>query len=139
MAPITRQIVPGIGFLSQDVSGLIRLTFDGKRTSVSFKKNAATRKAIRSAKKLTGRTSRRLGLIPIPNPFPTPSVGAGFHAGASMPMGSEQNNLTDWNGRLKLVPSIQIVDSTSLMRIKAGSHTFMAMANAYRIASKLDE
>lgn len=139
VAPITRQIVPGIGFLSQDVSGLIRLTFDGKKTSVSFKKNAATPKAIRSAKKLTGSTSRRLGLIPIPNPFPTPSVGAGFHAGASMPMGSEKKNLTDWNGRLKLVPSIQIVDSTSLMRIKAGSHTFMAMANAYRIASKLDE
>ena len=138
-APITRQIVPGIGFLSQDVSGLIRLTFDGKRTTVSFRKNASTKKAIRSAKKLLGRTSRCLGLLPIPNPFATPSIGAGFHAGASMPMGTESNNLIDWEGRLKMAPSIRIVDSTSLLRIKAGSHTFMAMANAHRITSRIEE
>jgi hypothetical protein len=138
ITPITRQIVPGIGFLSQDVSGLIRLTFDGKRTTVSFLQNPLTKKAIRSAKRLLGRTSRRLGLMPIPNPFATPSVGAGFHAGASMPMGDLPDCLIDWDGRLKVAPSIQVVDATSLMRIKAGSHTFMAMANAFRIASQMD-
>ena len=82
---------------------------------------------------------RRLGLLPLVNTFATPSVGAGFHAGASMPMGSDSSHLIDWNGKLKTEECIRIVDATSLMRIKAGSHTFMAMANAYRIASNLDD
>ena len=138
LAPLTRRIVPGIGFLSQDVSGLIRLVFDGQRTTVTFVQNDLTKEAIRSAKKLLGRTSRRLGLLNIPNPFATPSIGAGFHAGASMPMGGDSQHLVDWDGKLKVSSCIQIVDATSLMRIKAGSHTFMAMANAYRIASKTD-
>jgi len=139
IAPLTRRILPGIGFLSQDVSGLIRLTYDGKRTILTFHNNPETKHAIRSAKKNLGHTSRRLGLFPLVNPFATPSVGAGFHAGASMPMGTDSSHLIDWNGRLKAEERIRIVDATSLMRIKAGSHTFMAMANAYRIATKLDE
>ena len=139
IAPLTRRILPGIGFLSQDVSGSLRLTYDGTRTILTFHNNPATKRAIRSAKKDLGHTSRRLGLFPLVNPFAIPSVGAGFHAGASMPMGSDSTNLIDWNGKLKAEECIRIVDATSLMRIKAGSHTFMAMANAYRIASKLDE
>ena len=139
ITPITRHVVPGIGFLSQDVSGLIRLIFDGQRTSVTFVENVSTKKAIHAAKKLLSRTSRRLGLLSIPNPFATPSIGAGFHVGASMPMGVDSIHLVDWSGRLKAAPRIRIVDATSLMRIKAGSHTFMAMANAYRIASNLDD
>lgn len=138
IAPLTRRVLPGIGFLSQDVSGLIRLNFDGARTILSFHNNPKTKHAIHIAKKNLGRTSRRLGLFPLANPFATPSVGAGFHAGASMPMGSDASHLIDWNGKLKAEECIRIVDATSLMRIKAGSHTFMAMANAYRIASKLD-
>ena len=134
--PIIKRILPGIGFLSQDVSGSIRLNFDGAKTTISLLENTLTNNAIHSAMKLIGKTSRRIGLYPIPNPFAIPSVGAGFHAGASMPMGGDSNHLVDWEGKLKALPSIRIVDATSLMRIKAGSHTFMAMANAHRIASR---
>jgi choline dehydrogenase-like flavoprotein len=136
--PITQRIVPGIGFLSQDVSGTIRLNFDGQRTSVELCQSQTAKGAIKSARKRLRRTSRFLGLIQLPNPFRNPTVGAGFHAGASMPMGEKSDSLVDWSGKLKALPSVRIVDASSLMRIKAGSHTFMAMANAHRIASNVE-
>jgi choline dehydrogenase-like flavoprotein len=55
-----------------------------------------------------------------------------------MPMGEKPDSLVDWSGKLKALPSVRIVDASSLMRIKAGSHTFMAMANAHRIAQSVD-
>jgi hypothetical protein len=134
LKPLIQRIVPGIGFLSQDVSGLIRLSCDGDSTSVTLIENDLTKRSIRSARKRLSRTSLRLGLLPLLNPFKIPAVGAGFHAGSSMPMGETPQDLVDWNGKLKVLPAIRIVDTTCLPRIKAGSHTFMAMANAYRIA-----
>lgn len=136
--PITRRIVPGIGFLSQDVSGTIRLNFDGQRTSLELCQSQTTKSSIKSARKRLRRTSRFLGLVQLPNPFRNPTVGAGFHAGASMPMGGKPDSLVDWSGKLKALPNVRIVDASSLMRIKAGSHTFMAMANAHRIAQSVD-
>ena len=61
-----------------------------------------------------------------------PSPGSGYHSGAAMPMGG---NYVDYSGRLIQAGSIQIVDATSLPKIPAGSHTFTAMANAYRIGA----
>lgn len=136
--PITQRIVPGIGFLSQDVSGTIRLNYDGHRTSLELCQSQTAKSAIKFARKRLRRTSRFLGLIQLPNPFRNPTVGAGFHAGASMPMGEKPDSLVDWSGKLKALPSVRIVDASSLMRIKAGSHTFMAMANAHRIAQSVD-
>lgn len=132
--PVMKNIFPGIGFLSQDVSGSIHLDYDGNETKVTLVNNTETSKAIQNAMRRIARTSRQLGLFRLPNPFKAPNVGAGFHAGASMPMGDKLHNLVDWKGRLRSEPRIHIVDASSLMRIKAGSHTFMAMANAYRIA-----
>jgi choline dehydrogenase-like flavoprotein len=132
--PFIKNILPGIGFLSQDVSGSIGLTYDGSETKVKLISNAETPEAIRKAMRRISRTSRNLGLLRLLNPFETPNVGAGFHAGASLPMGDGSQNLVDWSGRLRIEPRVHIVDASSLMRIKAGSHTFMAMANAYRIA-----
>jgi ferredoxin len=134
VVPLTQRIVPGIGFLAQDVSGLLRLKWDGVKTSVTLVQGTGTKSAIRTARKRLRKTSVKIGLLPLPNPFKNPSVGAGFHAGSSMPMGESSQYLVDWTGRLKTFPAIRIVDTTCLPRIKAGSHTFMAMANAYRIA-----
>jgi len=136
--PLMTRIVPGIGFLSQDVSGTIRLVYDGHKTEIKLCVSKHTKTAVRSARKRLRRTAFALGLLQLPNPFKSPGVGAGFHAGASMPMGESNESLIDWNGRLKVLPSIRVVDTSSLMRIKAGSHTFMAMANAHRIALNID-
>lgn len=136
LKPLTQRIVPGIGFLAQDVSGLLRLNWDGEKTTITLVTGSSTKNAIRSARRKLRRTSIMLGLIPLPNPFKDPAVGAGFHAGSSMPMGNTSQNLVDWTGSLKSFPAVRIVDTTCLPRIKAGSHTFMAMANAYRIANR---
>jgi choline dehydrogenase-like flavoprotein len=49
-------------------------------------------------------------------------------------MGNSDHQVVDWNGRLKSYQCVRVVDASTLPRIKAGSHTFMAMANAFRIA-----
>lgn len=135
IAPIFSQLVPGIGFLSQDVSGSIVVDYDGEKTVISTMANPHTKKALRLATKRIRKTALRIGLFSIPNPFRKLDVGSGFHAGAGIPMGESPSNLVDWSGQLNSFRAIYIVDASSLPRIRAGSHTFMAMANAYRIAN----
>jgi choline dehydrogenase-like flavoprotein len=135
LSPLTRQIVPGIGFLSQDVSGSMVLSTQNSNSQLTLSANTMTNNAIRSANKRIRKSGRKIGLYMIPNPLAKANIGAGFHAGASLPMGDAPENLVNWQGCLKEHEGIYLVDATSLPRIKAGSHTFMAMANAYRIAA----
>lgn len=134
IAPIFSQLVPGIGFLSQEVSGSIILDYDGEKTVVSTVTNPRTNKALRLANRKIRETGWRIGLFSIPNPFGKLDVGSGFHAGAGIPMGGSPSNLVNWSGQLNTFRALHVVDASSLPRIRAGSHTFMAMANAYRIA-----
>ena|GEM_PF-1363166 len=134
MRPLIKRLVPGIGFIAPEVSGSFVLCYKNESVQIFTETNDKTESAIKTAQKRIGKLSKKLGLILLPNPFPTPPVGSGFHVGSSVPMGYGQTHLTDWNGSLKKFPEIKIVDASSLPRIRAGSHTFMAMANAYRIA-----
>jgi len=132
--PLIKRLVPGIGFIAPEASGRFVLRCKDKSIEISTETNELTEDAIKLAKQKIGSLSRKLGLISLPNPFPTPPVGSGFHTGSSIPMGDGQECLTDWNGSLKRFPEVKIVDASVLPRIRAGSHTFMAMANAFRIA-----
>jgi len=133
--PLIQRVLPGIGFLAQDVSGSLEISTESGITTIVSRENDLTNRAIVRANRLLTKEARRLKLLRLPNPFSLPSVGAGFHVGASIPMGSSDDKLLDWNGQLKAFPSIRVVDTSALPRIKAGSHTFMAMVNAYRISS----
>jgi choline dehydrogenase-like flavoprotein len=136
IAPVFSRLVPGIGFLAQEVSGSIVIDYDGQRTVISTVPNPRTPKALKLANRKIRNAGSRIGLFSIPNPFSKLDVGSGFHSGAGLPMGDAPNSLVNWFGQLIAFKALHIVDASSLPRIRAGSHTFMAMANAYRIAVK---
>jgi choline dehydrogenase-like flavoprotein len=63
-------------------------------------------------------------LSKIPNP------GAGYHFGASIPMGDKTNQI----GQLPGISNLSVIDSSVLPRIEAGSITPTVMANSARIS-----
>jgi choline dehydrogenase-like flavoprotein len=89
------------------------------------------RKEAQSVLARVARTTKKHGLYPIPKLIVVPQTGSGYHSGASMPMGGE---LIKFDGSLNSAPGVYVIDASVLPEIWAGSHTFTAMANAYRIA-----
>ena len=129
---VIKRINPIIGFLDSSVSGHLELNYYGDRTWVTRHKNSQTRVAANEAIRRIDRYLKSSGVRALRGLAFVPSPGSGYHSGAAMPMGG---NYVDYSGRLIQAGSIQIVDATSLPKIPAGSHTFTAMANAYRIGA----
>ncbi len=125
----------GIGFLDSSVSGSLRLQHSNGRTWVSRINSKIIRQKAESVLQRVGSSTKQFGLHPIPKFIIVPPTGNGYHSGASMPMGGD---LIDFDGSLKSVNRIYIVDASVLPDIWAGSHTFTAMANAYRIATQAE-
>ena len=126
---IQTRINAGIGFLSPERSGDLVLRHKDGRTWVTPRARDGVRTAALAA---IGRAARRtapLGLRPIAPAVIVPPPGAGFHSGGSLPVGGEH---VAWDGRLRALPAVSIVDASALPRIWPGSHTFTAMANAIR-------
>lgn len=126
---LRNRVNAGIGFLSPERSGTLTLRYAGGRTWIDLRSRETSRRGAVEAARRAGTELRRLGLHPVPNAVIVPSPGAGFHSGGALPIGSDA---VDWDGRLRIAPSIMIVDATALPRIWAGSHTYTAMANAIR-------
>lgn len=127
-----RRINAGIGFLPPAVSGrLVVRSGPGMRAWVSRRRHPGTKQAARAAIRAVGRPLRAQGIFPVPGAVIVPPPGSGYHVGASLPVGG---GLVDFRGRLRDAPSVHIADASSLPHVWAGSHTFTAMANAYRIA-----
>ena len=121
----------GIGFLDSSVSGSLRLQYTNGRTWVSRVDSKIVRKEAQSVLARVARATKKHGLYPIPKLIVVPQTGSGYHSGASMPMGGE---LIKFDGSLNSTPGVYVIDASVLPEIWAGSHTFTAMANAYRIA-----
>lgn len=128
---IQRRLNPLIGFLDSSKSGKLILRKFGERTVVSREKNPQTREAAKYALRRVAQGSSSFGLHISPRVLICPPVGSGYHSGASMPIGGEQVNL---DGSLKVQENVFVADASSLPHLWAGSHTFAAMANAFRIA-----
>lgn len=128
-SPLRARINAGIGFLSTEKSGSLRLRYMNERTWVDHRPNAQTRPAAVDAARRASRGLRRLGLHPVASAVMVPSPGQGFHSGGGLPLGGDH---VDWNGVLRKAPGIRILDASALPRIWAGSHTYTAMANAVR-------
>ena len=120
----------GIGFLDSSVSGELVLHYGNGRTSV-VRKRARVRPRVSQVIATVGRALKGTGLTPVPGLVLIPPAGCGYHSGSGLPMGSR---MVDFSGRLVAEPRVHIVDASALPKIWAGSHTFTAMANAYRIA-----
>lgn len=122
---------PVIGFLGSAQSGKLRLIHRANQTMVSREANTETIESARSVIRKVSAVTKGFGLWSSPRLLSLPGVGVGYHSGASLPVGGED---VDLDGRLRSHPNILITDASSLVDIPAGSHTFLAMANAYRIA-----
>ena len=129
---VIAHINAGIGFLDSSISGSLHLRHSQGRTWVSRTNSKLIRQKAESAVQSVGSSTKQFGLYPIPKLIIVPSTGNGYHSGASMPMGED---LIQYDGSLKSSKRIYVVDASVLPDIWAGSHTFTAMANAYRIAT----
>jgi choline dehydrogenase-like flavoprotein len=122
----------GIGFLDSSVSGQLEVATRGGRTFVTRREAPGSRRRARDVMKRVGRATRALGLVPVPGAVLVPAAGSGYHSGAGLPIGSD---LVDHAGCLRAAPRVRVVDASALPKVWAGSHTFTAMANAYRTAA----
>lgn len=128
---VQSRLNPLIGFLDSRRSGKLLLQYRGGRTVVYRVPNSLTRSAVRFALSRVAPAARRLGLLTMPFVNSIPPVGSGYHSGASIPIGGESVSLS---GSLIASNQIYVCDASSLPHIWAGSHTFAAMINGYRIA-----
>ncbi len=119
----------GIGFLDSSVSGKLVLRYSHGRTYVEREQGSARRYASQVIARL-GRALKGTGVDPVPGIVLIPPTGCGYHSGSGLPMGSD---VLGFDGRLNVEPRVHVVDASALPKIWAGSHTFTAMANAYRI------
>jgi choline dehydrogenase-like flavoprotein len=129
---VDEKVNAGIGFLDSSVSGSLRLDHRNGRTWVTRQPARGLWRRAFSVTRRVNRVTSHHGLHAIPGAVLVPAVGSGYHSGAGLPMGGSH---VDLGGRLRGSGSIFVVDATSLPRIWAGSHTFTAMANAFRIAA----
>lgn len=123
----------GIGFLDSSISGSLRLRYSNGRTWVSRNNSPLVRSKAESVLRRVASSTKQHGLHAVPKFILIPPTGNGYHSGASMPMGED---LIEMNGSLKTTEGVYVVDASVLPEIWAGSHTFTAMANAYRIVQE---
>ncbi len=130
---ISQRLNAGIGSLPPSVSGKLQLDFRAGRTWVRQHKNTETRAAALRAVRRAASALLGLNLRPMGASVIVPEPGSSYHCGSSLPMGGEE---VRWDGSLHAAPQIYVVDASSLPTLWPGSHTFTAMANAYRIAEE---
>lgn len=121
-----------IGSLPMSVSGTIELLFRSGRTAVVTKSNRRTRPAAVRALQTVQEELVGTGLRPLASTVVVPAPGSSYHSGCGLPMGGAD---LDWSGRLRRLPAVRVVDASALPALWPGSHTFTAMANAYRIGA----
>lgn len=122
---LSERIVPAIGFLPQEVSGKLVIKKDRHGFTISRQPSlnaiGSSNKALRRISKAlrsSGLTYFRFGTqIPLP--------GAGFHIGASLPLGGQY---VDAEGYLITAKTVRILDASILRKIPSGAHTFLSMA-----------
>jgi hypothetical protein len=127
---VVNRINAGIGFLDSSVSGNLIVRYVNGRSIVTRNQPQDLHKRARLIVRKVSNTTKRFGVHSIPNFVLVPPVGSGYHSGASLPIGGD---LIEFSGNIRGNPRVFIVDATSLPEINAGSHTFTAMANAFRI------
>ena len=127
---LTPKINAGIGFLDSSVSGSLLLNYSNGTTWVSRDSPKGLRARANDVINRVTAVTGDLGIHALPKLVLIPPPGSGYHCGGSMPMGG---TCVDMNGQLKNLENVYVVDSSVLPEIWAGSHTFTAMANAYRI------
>jgi hypothetical protein len=133
---LTRHALGGIGFIPQESSGTLLIKKVNGRQSIYPNENPLTKIKIRNSIRRLSQLLFKCGMLAFSHGNSAPKVGSGFHSGSSFPMSLEPSRMNQSNllGELDNLPNLHIVDSSSL---PLGSHTFMAMSNAFRIAQEV--
>jgi ferredoxin len=128
---IWKRVLAGIGFVSANSSGRIKIVLKNNISEVSTIENQNIRDKVKSIYFKEIRGFKGTGLIPISLGLTIPNVGASYH------VGSLQNFLGDrlFNscGEVSKERGIYVVDSSSFQKIPLGPITVAAMVNARRI------
>jgi hypothetical protein len=122
---LSERIVPAIGFLPQEASGRISITKTNLGFEIIRQRNKASITSSRAALKKVSAALRRFGLVNFWLGTQIPVPGAGFHIGASLPLGGKH---VDHAGYLVNAKAIRVLDASILPKIPAGAHTFLTMA-----------
>jgi ferredoxin len=122
---VTDRIVSGIGFLTPDVSGRLRVRNTNGSIVIERESNPEAAVAMKNVVMKVSQQMKQLGLKRIPAGSMLGLPGAGFHSGSSLPLNSE---FVDHAGRVRNSPQIRIGDPSILPRLPAGPHTLTSMA-----------
>ena len=131
---IWNRIIAGIGFIPPDLSGTIKIVFDGKKSRVDLITRRGMKRSIRNALRAHSRTLIRVGILPFSVLVQMPNVGASYHVGSASAGGSLVLNEL---GQPDSALPIYVVDSSSLPKIPVGPITIATMINANRIVTKV--
>ncbi len=122
---LSERIVPVIGFLPQSSSGEIQMNKTSNGVKISRVSNSISKSAVQNSLKQVAKSLRKSSLRKLPWSTRIPTPGSGFHIGASLPLGGAH---IDKEGKLRVEPSIRVLDASILPTIPAGAHTFITMA-----------
>jgi choline dehydrogenase-like flavoprotein len=130
------------GYLHSDLSSTISVRLrPGRDDSPSTlllgtEVNPRTRAALRKVTRKLARNRSLLKAVPMSPMLKVGEPGRGFHAGGTLPMSSDPQELqTDTWGRPHGLTRVHIVDSSVFPSINASTITLTVMANAHRIAT----
>lgn len=138
MNSIVHRLYISIGFIDQDFSGKILLQKTKDEIKTRLINNSVTKTEVKKVRKLLSKWGRKRLLFMLPQFLtPQPKVGSGFHSGAI----SHIHNSIDSSTRrselceLESLRGVYVIDTSSIPKIPAGAHSFIAMVNAFRVGS----
>ncbi|MBT5716210.1 MAG: hypothetical protein HOI70_04800 [Opitutae bacterium] len=135
------RIMVAKGYLHSNHSSEIKMILDKKTKKLLIKgiPNKNARKLVNGVIRKLFFNSRKLGFTPIPGMTKLSLPGEGNHSGGSFPMSENPSMLqSDVMGRPGYLKRTHVVDSSILPSITATTIALTAMANAHRIASKVE-
>lgn len=135
------RIMVAKGYLHSNHSSEIKMVLDKKTKKLVIKgiPNKNARKLVNGVIRKLFLNARKLGITPIPGMTKLSMPGEGNHSGGSFPMSQNPGMLeSDVMGRPGYLKRTHVVDSSILPSITATTIALTAMANAHRIASKVE-
>jgi hypothetical protein len=137
---IVNRLYMSIGFIDQVSSGKLLIEKSGAQLKIRLMDNLASRKEIKKVRRLLRKWGLKHHLIMLPLLFtPRAKVGSGFHSGA---ISHVHQSIASDDGEgdiceMKALKGVHLVDTSSIPKIPAGAHSYIAMVNAYRVSSRI--
>lgn len=134
------------GYLHSDYSDAIRVRLrksaksgESGKLELEVRQNPLTDKTLKKLIKKLASVRSLTRAIPLQPLLQKGTVGRGFHTGGSFPMREQPGKFeTDTLGRLSAWKNVHLIDASVFPSVPASTITLTAMANAHRIATKVE-